>query len=129
MSEQCACVSPLTTTNCPCKKLCFCRENLQIRALRKIEGILLRSPKASQPLLPCYVVDRIPPKVEHLPQNISPKGVVVFPQLINISPKTDQPLQNLLTLSPKSHLHIFCHKIHQPTRIEGINPILAVPGF
>ena len=31
----------------------FCRENLQIRALRKLWGIILRSPKASQLLPPC----------------------------------------------------------------------------
>ena len=30
----------------------FCRENLQIRALQKLEGILLHSPKVNQPLLP-----------------------------------------------------------------------------
>ena len=35
-----------------CKKQCFCRENLQIRALRKLWGIILRSPKASQLLPP-----------------------------------------------------------------------------
>ena len=53
----CLCVSPLTTTNCLFslnrKKRRFCRENLQIRALRKLKGILLRSLKASQLLLPC----------------------------------------------------------------------------
>ena len=32
------------------KKQCFCRKNLQIHALRKLWGIILRSPKASQPL-------------------------------------------------------------------------------
>ena len=32
----------------------FCRENLQIRALRKLWGILLRSTKASQPLPPWW---------------------------------------------------------------------------
>ena len=34
------------------KKQRFCRENLQIRALRKLWGIILRSPKASQLLPP-----------------------------------------------------------------------------
>ena len=53
----CLCVSPLTTTNCLFslnrkKKLCFCRENLQIRALRKLGGILLCTLKARQPLPP-----------------------------------------------------------------------------
>ena len=51
------CVSLLTTTNGlfsrNCKKQCFCRTNLQIRALRKLWGILLRCTKASQPLPPC----------------------------------------------------------------------------
>ena len=31
----------------------FCRENLQIRALRKLWGTILRSPKASQLVPPC----------------------------------------------------------------------------
>ena len=35
-----------------CKKQCFCCKNLQIRALRKLWGIILRSPKARQPLPP-----------------------------------------------------------------------------
>ena len=35
------------------KKRRFCRENLQIRALRKLWGNILRSPKASQLLPPC----------------------------------------------------------------------------
>ena len=35
------------------KKQRFCRKNLQIRALRKLGGILLPYPKASQPLPPC----------------------------------------------------------------------------
>ena len=38
-----------------CKKQCFCRENLQIRALRKLWGIILRSPKASQLLPPWHL--------------------------------------------------------------------------
>ena len=45
------------TKNClfslHCKKRCFCCKNLQIRALQKLLGILLRSPKASQPLPHC----------------------------------------------------------------------------
>ena len=42
-----------------CKKRRFCRENLQIRALRKLWGIILRSPKARQ-LLPPWAQDDIP---------------------------------------------------------------------
>ena len=37
------------------KKKCLFRQNLQILALRKLGGILLRSPKVSQPLLPCWM--------------------------------------------------------------------------
>ena len=39
------------------KKWRFCRKNLQIRALRKLWGILLRSTKASQTLPPCIYVN------------------------------------------------------------------------
>ena len=35
-----------------CKKQRFCRKNLKIRAPRKLSGIILRSPKASQPMPP-----------------------------------------------------------------------------
>ena len=37
-----------------CKRQRFCRESLQIRALWKLGGILLRCTKASQPLPPWY---------------------------------------------------------------------------
>ena len=38
-----------------CKKRRFCRENLQIRALRKLWGVILRSPKARQLLPPWHI--------------------------------------------------------------------------
>ena len=61
----CVCASPLTTTNClfslnPKKMRIFCRGNLKIGDLQKLRGILLQSPKGSQPLPPWFSVKYTP---------------------------------------------------------------------